>query len=141
MFRHGNRLTSILAGIAGVAASGLLVAAPAGASEVQQQDLVPLPSILECATQWTNIIIGTQQDDDIRGTDANDLIIGLGGDDDIYGGAGRDTILGGNGDDVLEGAQGDDCIIGGLGDDDSVQRYFLPDGNDDSYSVRMNYQY
>jgi Ca2+-binding RTX toxin-like protein len=133
-----------MSAVAGIAASGLLAVGPAGAMEIQQPAPapLPLPSVLDCATGWTNIIIGTPHDDDLVGTDANDLIIGLGGDDTIYGDAGEDTILGGDGDDVLAGGPDDDCIIGGAGADDSVLFiYTAPNGNDDSHSVNLRYQY
>ena len=139
MFRHGARLASVLAG---AAASILLVAAPASAEPTTPPVPVALPPILECITPWTNVIVGTAQNDDLVGTDGNDLIIGLGGNDTIYGDRGRDTILGGNGDDVLAGGPGDDCIIGGAGDDDSVLWVFSqPNGTDESYSVAYFYQY
>jgi Ca2+-binding RTX toxin-like protein len=139
MLRHVARLASVLAG---ATASILLVAAPAGAEPSQPPVPVALPPILECLTPWTNVIVGTAQNDDLVGTDANDLIIGLGGNDNIYGAEGRDTILGGNGNDVMGGGPDDDCIIGGAGDDESVLWVFsVENGNDDSYSVAFRYQY
>ena len=139
MIRHPARLSAVLAG---VTAPGLLLAAPAGAVEPQPPVPVPLPIVYPCPVNWTNIIVGTDQDDDIVGTSGNDLILGLGGDDVIYGDGGRDTILGGNGDDILAGAQDDDCILGGAGADESVLFYYtVPNGNDDSYSVAYSYQY
>lgn len=137
MFRHGVRLTSVLAG---VTASVLLVAAPSAAWKPQQA--VPLPTVFPCAGSWTNVIEGTEHDDDILGTEGNDLIIGLGGNDTVYGGAGRDTILGGDGDDLLAGGPADDCILGGAGADHSVQWVFsVPNGNDDTYSATVRYEY
>jgi Ca2+-binding RTX toxin-like protein len=139
MMRHAVRLTSVLAG---VSAGVLLAAGPAGALEIPQPTPVPLPSVLECSTPWTHIVVGTAQDDDLVGTDANDLIIGLGGDDTIYGGGGRDTLLGGDGQDVLVGGPDDDCIIGGAGSDTSVLfMYTSPNGTDENHSVTARYQY
>lgn len=121
MFRHSARISSLLVG---VAAGGLLLATPAEA------DITPigLPPML-CPITWTNVIIGTEHDDDILGTPANDLIVAGGGDDEVYGGGGRDIILGGDGDDVLAGGPADDCVLGGAGDDESVQwTYSVPNG-------------
>jgi len=137
MFRHCLRLASMLAG---ATAGGLLLATPAGAHQVHQPQ--PLPPLLLCSTPWTNLIVGTERDDEILGTDGNDFIIGLGGDDTIYGGEGRDTILGGGGDDEMAGGPDDDCIVGGAGADHSVLWMFtVPNGNDDSHSVAFRYMY
>ena len=71
-------------------------------------------------------IVGTQGDDDIRGTsgpdvinalNGNDTIRGLGGDDIICGGKGNDVIYGNGGNDVLFGQVGEDTLIGGGGVD------------------------
>jgi hypothetical protein len=138
MIRHAARLSAVLAG---VTATGLvLTAAPAGAAQPPAPGSVSIVS--PCPVTWTNVIVGTDQDDTIMGTSGNDLILGLGGDDVIYGDAGSDTILGGNDDDILAGAQDDDCILGGAGADESVLFYYtVPNGNDDSYSVSFAYQY
>lgn len=138
MIRHAARLTSALAG---VTAAGLLLAVPTGAQAIPEPTPLPLPP-LGCDITWTNVIVGTEGDDDLLGTDANDLIVGLGGDDEIYGLGGRDAILGGAGDDVLAGGPGDDCIVGGPGSDHSVLwMYTVANGNDDSYSVAYRYLY
>jgi Ca2+-binding RTX toxin-like protein len=140
MSSHAARFTSVLAG---VAASGLLLAAaPAGAAVPSPTSPVPLPIVFPCTAVWSNVIIGTEDDDDLVGTSANDLIIGLGGDDTIYGDTGDDTIIGGNGDDELAGAAGDDCILGGAGNDYSVLWvYTAPNGTDDTYSASFRYEY
>ena len=110
---------------AGATAIGLPVAAaPAGAVEPEPPVPVPLSIVYPCPVNWTNIIVGTDHDDDIVGTSGNDL------------------ILGGNGDDILTGAQDDDCILGGAGADEAVLFYYtVPNGNDDSYSVAFRYEY
>jgi hypothetical protein len=140
MIRHPARLSAVLTSAASVGL--LLAAAPAGAAVPQPPSPVSLTIVYPCPINWTNVIIGTDQDDDIAGTPGNDLILGLGGDDVIYGDAGQDTIVGGNGDDTLAGAQDDDCILGGAGADESVLFYYtVPNGSDDSYSVAYRYQY
>ena len=50
-----------------------------------------------------NVIIGTDDDDEIRGTNDIDVILGMDG---------NDLILGKNGDDCLIGGNGDDFILG-----------------------------
>lgn len=62
-------------------------------------------------------IIGTEDNDKIRGTSSNDVIVGLGGNDKIQGKGGNDIICGGEGDDKLYGNQGNDILIGGSGND------------------------
>lgn len=133
--------TRLIALAAGAAAGVLLPVLPAGAVDSQSPPPI-LPPVLECATPWTNVIVGTPGNDTLYGTNANDLIIGLGGNDTIFGGGGRDTILGGDGDDTLVGGPGDDCIIGGAGNDHSIQFYYtMPNGNDDTYSADARYEY
>src|SRR5207244_13580570 len=63
-------------------------------------------------------IIGTAQDDVLRGTTGDDdTICGLGGQDRIYGRAGDDLLLGDAGNDRLYGGLGNDGMIGGAGID------------------------
>ena len=65
-------------------------------------------------------IIGTGDDDTLRGTARADVIRGLGGDDWAYGRAGGDSIGGGGGDDYPFGGKGADILKGGPGDDSFV---------------------
>ena len=51
------------------------------------------------------------------GTDANELVIGSAADDDIQSGKGDDCILGGGGNDNIRGEQNTDVCIGGPGTD------------------------
>jgi len=82
------------------------------------------------------IVIGTNGDDQVRGSSVSntiqggagdDTIYGIDGinvlqggtdDDSIYGGVGVDTIEGGDGNDILQGGANDDTILGGAGDDE-----------------------
>jgi Ca2+-binding RTX toxin-like protein len=74
-------------------------------------------------------IIGTENDDDLPGTNGADVIRGLGGDDDIAGYGGADTLFGGDGDDYVWGADDTDTVYGGAGDDIVVES----DGGDTLY--------
>jgi len=81
---------------------------------------VPVQLPAECSLLTgivTEIIEGTDNDDDIRGTGASELILGKNGHDEIDGGGGHDCIIGGAGNDVIDGGSGNDIIIGGEGDD------------------------
>ena len=62
-------------------------------------------------------ILGTEQDDILRGTSDKDVICGLGGNDTIYGSGGDDIIRAGRGDDTIYGQSGNDLIFGGHGND------------------------
>ena len=71
-------------------------------------------------------IVGTNNDDTLRGTDAADVIVGgdghdeihgLGGSDLICGGSGSDSIFGGDDDDRLRGNNVGDDLHGGEGND------------------------
>lgn len=62
-------------------------------------------------------IVGSPQNDLLRGTPGKDIILGLGGDDVIRGLGAKDRICGGSGDDRLIGGRGNDLLSGGTGDD------------------------
>ena len=65
----------------------------------------------------TTTLTGSNEDDEIFGTDAAEAIAGLGGNDFLYGREGNDNLYGGEGNDLLHGNQGDDFLDGGAGDD------------------------
>jgi Ca2+-binding RTX toxin-like protein len=65
-----------------------------------------------------NQVVGTSNDDDLRGTPGPDVICGRGGDDSIRGLGGGDLLIGNGGDDLLIGGDGNDRIRGGTGVDD-----------------------
>jgi hypothetical protein len=84
---------------------------------------VPLPDICPGIAlddpqlpQDANIIIGTDGDDHIRGTNGDDLIFGLDGDDEINGRGGNDVIFGCGGNDKINAGKGDDFVIGDSAD-------------------------
>jgi Ca2+-binding RTX toxin-like protein len=58
-------------------------------------------------------IVGTGQDDNIKGRGGRDVIVGLGGHDRINGRGGDDLICGGGGRDLIRGKGGDDEASGG----------------------------
>ncbi|KKQ25654.1 MAG: Hemolysin-type calcium-binding repeat family protein [Candidatus Woesebacteria bacterium GW2011_GWA1_37_8] len=73
-----------------------------------------------------NVIEGTDNYDNIRGTSRGDLILAKGGKDKVDGTSGDDCIIGGEGNDKrLDGGSGRDTIVGGNGDD------FLDGGAED----------
>ena len=55
-------------------------------------------------------IVGTEGDDDLRGTRGADVILGLGGDDELRGRRGDDVLRGGEGDDLISGKGGFDTV-------------------------------
>ena len=71
-------------------------------------------------------IVGTDGDDQLKGTYCNDHILGLDGNDRLYGRQGNDLLSGGNGNDRLYGGRGNDRLDGGQGND----RLFGGRGND-----------
>lgn len=64
-----------------------------------------------------NILVGTNNADEITGGPGRDLVLGRGGDDVIDGGDGRDQLVGDAGDDRIFGGAGSDDLIGFDGDD------------------------
>lgn len=62
-------------------------------------------------------VVGTPDDDVLRGTSRSDVILGDDGNDTIKAGGGDDLVCGGRGDDVVIGGDGSDSLRGGRGDD------------------------
>ena len=62
------------------------------------------------------LIMGTNCDDKIKGTDKDEIIYTLGGVDRVFAEQGNDIIYGGLGSDRLYGEQGDDIVIAGGGE-------------------------
>ncbi len=89
--------------------------------------VTPAPALAQATCQGqTATIMGTNGDDDLRGTVLADVVVlgpgndkfrGRGGDDVVCGGPGRDFIYGGSGADKLDGEAGDDRIWGEAGND------------------------
>ena len=58
-------------------------------------------------------VYGTNDDDDLFGTDGADIIKGYGGDDWLYGYGAYDALYGGSGEDWLWAGEGNDILYGG----------------------------
>ena len=80
-------------------------------------------------------LVGTDQNDILRGDNGDNVLIGgegidviegFGGDDLIEAGPGDDQVSGGAGDDIIRGGTGNDVLLGGTGEDD----IFGEDGDD-----------
>jgi len=65
-------------------------------------------------------IVGTDGDDQLRGTPQRDVIWGGLGDDEIVASLGNDLVCGGPGSDLLHGGRGNDTVDGGPGSADIV---------------------
>lgn len=63
------------------------------------------------------LLLGTESDQSIVGTEIADVIDAAGGDDLVTASAGDDIIAGGSGSDYLDGGDGDDIITGGSDND------------------------
>jgi predicted extracellular nuclease len=66
---------------------------------------------------YRHILLGSNGDDVIVGTSANDIIFGMSGNDMICGVSGNDILVGQFGNDVLYGGDGNDLLHGLFGDD------------------------
>ncbi len=64
------------------------------------------------ATPSNELIVGTDQIDEIFAQEGDDLVFGLLGDDKIFGAAGQDNIVGGGGNDFINGDDGSDLMYG-----------------------------
>ena len=64
-----------------------------------------------------DLLVGSQDNDDINAGAGVDLLLGGDGSDDLFGEGGLDFVIGSEGDDVLDGGDGIDLVVGGQGDD------------------------
>jgi Ca2+-binding RTX toxin-like protein len=97
------------------------------------------------------VIFGSDEDDEITGTEyqdvimsgaGDDIVFGAEGDDYIDGGEGNDVIYGGSGNDYINGSERDDYLDGGEGNDvieDGIgnDRMF-GDSGDDQFIITQN---
>jgi len=93
-----------------ILSSGLLVLAMVMMAQ-------PALAAVVLGTDGNDSLGGTQQRDTMRGYRGNDLLAGYRSRDHIYGGLGRDQLLGWGGSDFIYGDGGQDSLVGGYGDD------------------------
>jgi Ca2+-binding RTX toxin-like protein len=82
-------------------------------------------------TPYQDSLIGTGDNNRLRGLDGPDYLYGLGGNDILEGGSDSDSLIGNEGDDTLRGDLGNDHLSGGIGVDTMIGG----DGNDYYYIV------
>ncbi len=75
----------------------------------------------EVMTGFENLI-GSNNADDIRGSDIANILDGGAGDDTIHAGAGDDRVLGSAGNDSLDAGTGHDVVLGDGGNDTILSR-------------------
>ena len=64
-----------------------------------------------------NELVGNTGNDTIQGNDGNDILDGGEGNDQLFGGNNDDQLFGGIGNDILQGDNGNDLLNGDLGND------------------------
>ncbi len=69
------------------------------------------------ATQDSDVLAGSTEDDVLAGHQGHDQLIGFTGDDRLAGNRGQDVLLGNLGCDRISGGVGDDLLVGGRGGD------------------------
>ncbi len=82
------------------------------------------------ATNFNDVIDGSDRDEQIIGRDGIDIIRGAGGRDKLFGGTGNDTLDGGAREDLLHGGLGNDTLDGGTGSDTASYAWARPGGLD-----------
>ncbi|HYI45089.1 MAG TPA: hypothetical protein VE174_06450 [Actinomycetota bacterium] len=91
---------------------------PPASNPPPAENPAPPPSCSAAARELgLNLVVGTNADDELVGTDEADLICAKRGNDEVRGGGGNDIIWLGAGDDHAIGGQGADEIRGGPGTD------------------------
>jgi Ca2+-binding RTX toxin-like protein len=74
-------------------------------------------SPLILGTLDSDILVGTNGADEIRGMGSLDVLRGRGGNDALFGGSAADVVSGGDGNDLLIDRRGTDDLYGGAGND------------------------
>ena len=69
------------------------------------------------ASNGNDLLKGTDSSENINGLGGNDTIIGYSGNDTLFGGIGNDSLDGGGDNDKLQGDAGVDTLVGGSGND------------------------
>lgn len=78
---------------------------------------LPVPNPITLNVQNFLNVVGTTQNDTIRGNNLANELVGNTGNDTIQGNDGNDILDGGDGNDQLFGGNNDDQLFGGLGND------------------------
>ncbi len=98
---------------------------PAGGYGISAADINALfddpssgdPTEIPPASDFDNVVKGTDSAEQLVGTGGIDLLQGLAGDDQLFGLSGNDWLVAGDGADYLDGGAGDDIQLGEAGDD------------------------
>ena len=85
--------------------------------KVSQYDRTATGTDMWMGSDDVDKVKGDEADNNIHSRGGDDEVNGMGGNDEIHGGAGDDTLKGGGGDDTIHGNDGDDTIHGNDGDD------------------------
>ena len=75
------------------------------------------PTEIPPASDFDNVVTGTDSAEQLVGTGGIDLLQGLAGNDQLFGLSGNDWLVAGDGADYLDGGAGDDVQLGEAGDD------------------------
>lgn len=98
-------------------------------------------------TELDDTLTGTNQDDSLFGRAGNDTLSGLDGNDSLFGEAGNDIIngddgndrlFGGDGNDSINGGNGINVIFGGNGDDSLSSGFDITGGNSSIFGGNGN---
>jgi phospholipase/lecithinase/hemolysin len=101
-------------------------------------ELHEIMGVFQAESLTSEVEIGTETGDKVKGTHEDDLVLGRDGDDRIklgkgddiaIGGLGNDKVFGGTGSDLLAGGSGNDRLHGQSGDD------IIADGNGADRSI------
>lgn len=68
-------------------------------------------------SNFSDVLIGDEQDNSINGEAGDDIIYGGDGNDDLFGAGGEDKLYGEAGDDMFDGFEGAELMDGGTGND------------------------
>lgn len=86
-------------------------------TNVDEHPTLVTASVLDAFKTPDDVLVGSANDDVLRGKRGDDKLDGGDGDDLLKGGKGHDTLFGGAGDDLLKGGKGHDTLLGGMGTD------------------------
>ncbi|SFD53815.1 Ig-like domain-containing protein [Pseudoalteromonas denitrificans] len=91
---------------------------------------------------YSNVVMGTDSDDQLYHGNGSDFLSGLAGNDQLFGLGGNDKLDGGAGNDYIDGGEGNDVQFGGADDDqlggDTGNDWLSGGLGNDKYVVRPN---
>jgi len=137
---HGVIVNLSSEALVGVSVTGIATTDVAAGTAIDSYgDLDTLVNIQNAdGTQYDDILVGGDEDNDFDGRGGDDIIIGGNGNNHMVGGDGNDTITGGDRDDFVDGGRGDDVAYGGGNGENEYDNLEYRDAEDGVHVIKTS---